>query len=92
MELSTIAKPYAQAIFEIAGQSNNVSDWSSFLANASAIMSDKNTKAFIASPAKSTDQKFDLISALIEKTSSRKVSKQESAFQVLFLVMIVQLQ
>ena len=85
MELSTIAKPYAQAIFEIAGQSNNVSDWSSFLANASAIMSDKNTKAFIASPAKSTDQKFDLISALIEKTSSRKVSKQESAFLSLIL-------
>jgi F-type H+-transporting ATPase subunit delta len=58
MELSTIAKPYAQAIFEIAGQSNNVSDWSGFLAAASAIMSDKNTKAFIASPGKSMSQKI----------------------------------
>ena len=85
MELSTIAKPYAQAIFEIAGQSNNVSDWSGFLAAASAIMSDKNTKAFIASPGKSMSQKFDLISALITKTNARVLSHQEAAFINLIL-------
>ena len=85
MELSTIAKPYAQAIFEIAGQSNSVSDWSNFLAVASAIMSDKNTKSFIASPSKSKHQKFDLISTLIGKTTSRELSKQESAFINLIL-------
>jgi len=85
MELSTIAKPYAQAIFEIAGQSKSVSNWSDFLAAASAIMADKNTKTFIASPGKSKDQKFDLISALIGKTNSRELSKQESAFINLIL-------
>jgi F-type H+-transporting ATPase subunit delta len=85
MELSTIAKPYAQAIFEIAGQSKSVSSWSDFLAAASVIMADKNTKAFIASPGKSKDQKFDLISALIGKITSRELSKQESAFINLIL-------
>ena len=85
MELSTIAKPYTQAIFEIAGQSKSVSSWSDFLAAASVIMADKNTKAFIASPGKSKDQKFDLISALIGKTTSRELSKQESAFINLIL-------
>ena len=85
MELSTIAKPYAQAIFEIAGQSKSVSGWSDFLAATSAIMADKNTKAFIASPGKSKDQKFDLISALIGKITSRELSKQESAFINLIL-------
>ena len=85
MELSTIAKPYAQAIFEIAGQSKSVSSWSDFLTAASAIMADKNTKAFIASPGKSKDQKFDLISALIGKITSRELSKQESAFINLIL-------
>jgi len=44
MELSTIAKPYAQAIFEIAGQSKSVSNWSDFLAAASAIMADKTRR------------------------------------------------
>ena len=85
MELSTIAKPYAQAIFEIAGQSKSVSSWSDFLAAASAIMADKNTRAFIASPGKSKDQKFDLISALIGKITSKELSKQESAFINLIL-------
>ena len=85
MELSTIAKPYAQAIFEIAGQGKSVPSWSDFLAAASAIMADKNTKAFIASPGKSKDQKFNLISSLIGKTNSRELSKQESAFINLIL-------
>ena len=48
-------------------------------------MSDKNTKAFIASPGKSMSQKFDLISALIAKTNSRVLSQQEVAFINLIL-------
>lgn len=80
MELSTIAKPYAQAIFEIAEQSNSVVEWSDFLAAATVIMADKNTKTFIASPSKSKNQKFDLISALIAKMTSKDLSKQEVAF------------
>ena len=65
MELSSIAKPYAQAIFEVAEQSNSISAWSSFLSTASAVLSDESTKACIASPGKSKNQKYDLISALI---------------------------
>ena len=80
MELSTIAKPYAQAIFEIAEQSNSVLGCSDFLAAATVIMADKNTKTFIASPSKSKNQKFDLISALIAKMTSKDLSKQEAAF------------
>ncbi|MDB9863878.1 F0F1 ATP synthase subunit delta [Candidatus Thioglobus sp.] len=80
MELSTIAKPYAQAIFEIAEQSNSVLGWSDFLAAATEIMADKNTKTFIASPSKSKNQKFDLISALIARMTSKDLSKQEAAF------------
>ena len=85
MELSSIAKPYAQAIFEVAEQSNSISAWSSFLSTASAVLSDESTKAFIASPGKSKNQKYDLISALIAKASSKELSKQESAFIRLIL-------
>jgi len=79
MELSSIAKPYAQAIFEVAEQSDSISAWSNFLATASAVMIDESTKAFISSPSKSKNQKYDLISALIAKASSKELSKQESA-------------
>ena len=79
MELSTIAKPYAQAIFEIAEKNSSLSEWSELLSTASAIMADDATQAFIASPGTSKDQKFELICALLKKATSRELSKQESA-------------
>jgi len=79
MELSTIAKPYAQAIFEIAEKNSSLSEWSELLSTASAIMADDATQAFIASPGTSKDQKFELICALLEKATSRELSKQESS-------------
>jgi len=85
MELSTIAKPYAQAIFEIAGKNDSLSEWSELLSTASAIMVDNATQAFISSPSTSKSQKIELICALLEKTTSRELSKQESAFVNLIL-------
>ena len=85
MELSTIAKPYAQAIFEIAEENSSLSEWSELLSTASAIMADDATQAFVASPGKSKDQKVELICALLEKVTSRELSKQESALINLIL-------
>ena len=85
MELSTIAKPYVQAIFEIAEENSSLSEWSELLSTASAIMADDATKAFVASPGKSKDQKVELICALLEKATSRELSKQESALINLIL-------
>ena len=79
MELSTIAKPYAQAIFEIAEKNDSLSEWSELLSTASAIMAENATQAFIASPGKSKDQKIELICTLLEKATSRELSNQESA-------------
>jgi len=85
MELSTIAKPYAQAIFEIAEKNGSLSEWSELLSTASVIMADDAAQAFIASPGKSKDQKVELICVLLEKVTSRELSKQESALINLIL-------
>ena len=85
MELSTIAKPYAQAIFEIAEKNDSLSEWSDLLSTASAIMVDNATQAFISSPSTSKSQKIELICTLLEKATSRELSKQESAFVNLIL-------
>jgi len=85
MELSTIAKPYAQAIFEIAEKNDSLFEWSELLSTASVIMADDATQAFIASPGTSKGQKVALICALLEKATSRELSEQESAFVNLVL-------
>ncbi len=85
MELSTIAKPYAQAIFDIAEQGGSHSEWSSLLSTASAIMSDDVTQDFVASPNTSKVQKIQFICALLEKATGRSLNAQESAFINLIL-------
>jgi len=85
MELSTIAKPYAQAIFDIAEQGSSHSEWSDLLSAASVIMSDNATQAFVASPSTGKDQKIQLIYTVLEKTMARSLSTQESAFIGLIL-------
>ena len=85
MELSTIAKPYAQAIFEIAEKNDSLSEWSELLNTDSAIMVDNTTQAFISSPSASKGQKIELICTLLEKATLRELSKQESAFVNLIL-------
>ena len=85
MELSTIAKPYAQAIFDIAEQGSSHSEWSDLLSTASAIMSDDATQNFVASPNTSKNQKIQLICASLEKAMARGLNAQESAFINLIL-------
>ena len=74
-----MAKPYAQAIFEIAEKNGSLSEWGELLSTVSVIMADNAAQAFIASPGKSKDQKVELICSLLEKATSRELSKQELA-------------
>lgn len=50
-EKSTVARPYARAIFEVAESSGSFSGWSGFLARAAAVVMDERMAELIASPA-----------------------------------------
>ncbi len=49
-ELSTIARPYAEAVFKLAKQGNNFADWSKMLEYASAIAADTTMQGLISDP------------------------------------------
>ena len=49
-EPSTIARPYAEAVFRLADAQGKLADWSAVLANLSAVAADARVKAAIASP------------------------------------------
>jgi F-type H+-transporting ATPase subunit delta len=59
-ELSTIARPYAEALFKLAKQGNSFADWSKMLEFTSAIAADQGMQGLIADP--------NLQSADLEKT------------------------
>ena len=49
-EPSTIARPYAEAVFKLADAQGKLADWSMALANLSAVAADKRVRAAIGDP------------------------------------------
>jgi F-type H+-transporting ATPase subunit delta len=60
-ELSTLARPYAEAVFRMAKEENDLAGWSSRVATLAAIVSDAQVAALIADPAISAGRVAGLI-------------------------------
>jgi len=60
-EASTIARPYAQAVFDLAKGKKKLSDWSKQLTSLSAIASDNQVVTLITSPSVESGQLAELI-------------------------------
>ncbi|MFP5419435.1 MAG: F0F1 ATP synthase subunit delta [Gammaproteobacteria bacterium] len=60
-ELSTLARPYAEAVFRMATGENALAGWSSRVATLAAIVSDAQMAALIADPAVSSARIATLI-------------------------------
>ncbi len=60
-ELSTLARPYAEAVFRMAEAENDLAGWSSRIASLAAIVSDAQVAALIADPSVPADRVAGLI-------------------------------
>ena len=60
-ELSTLARPYAEAVFRMAQAENDLAGWSSRIATLAAIVSDAQVARLIADPAVSADRVANLV-------------------------------
>jgi len=60
-ELSTLARPYADAVFRMAQGENDLAGWSSRVATLAMIVSDAQVARLIADPAVSADRVAGLI-------------------------------
>jgi F-type H+-transporting ATPase subunit delta len=60
-ELSTLARPYAEAVFRLAQGENDLAGWSSRVATLAAIVSDAQVARLNADPAVSVDRVAGLI-------------------------------
>jgi len=69
-ELSTLARPYAEAVFRMAQGENDLAGWSSRIATLAAIVSDDQLARLIADPAVSADRVADLIIEVAARTSA----------------------
>jgi F-type H+-transporting ATPase subunit delta len=60
-EKSTIARPYAKALFELALEDQKLDAWSQALGMAAAVVADPRVKKLLTSPHLTTDQLADLL-------------------------------
>jgi len=85
VELTTIAKPYANAVFEIAEQNKSHSDWRGVLEAGAELANDENMQAFIASPSTTSENKAQAVAAVFKSILGRALSKEETIFVTLLL-------
>lgn len=60
-EISTLARPYAKAVFELARDEGKLAEWSALLAGVAAAVSDKQVAAAIGHPAVGRGQLADVL-------------------------------
>ncbi len=70
-EKSTIARPYAQAAFDLAQAEGNLAAWTDMLQLAAAVVADEQMQDVVNSPALTTDQ----IAGFMLKVCGDKLSK-----------------
>ena len=64
---NTVARPYAQAIFEVAQESDALEELSQSLDAASELMSDGQVAAFLARPSMTDPQRLEFLQGLFAK-------------------------
>lgn len=60
-ELSTLARPYAEAVFRMAQDENDLAGWSSRIATLAVIVSDAQVARLIGDPSVSDERVVDLV-------------------------------
>lgn len=71
---TTIARPYATALFEHAFAANKPGLWSDVLFNLAVAVSDENGLQFLLNPAVSEKQQIELLMTLFSKLESEEVA------------------
>lgn len=85
MEFTTIAKPYANAIFAIAEQNQSFDDWGKMLQVGTQLARDKALQGFISSANTTKDDKRTMIVGLFESVLGKTLSREELSFVDLLL-------
>lgn len=69
---NTIARPYARAAFEHAGEKKDLVGWSAALDAAKDVLADGRVAKFLANPALSDDQRLEFLTGLFQSVDGKQ--------------------
>lgn len=73
-ELTTLARPYAKAAFQIAKSQEKLAEWSDLLSGAAQIAANKQIKQLLTNPGMAESKKAELILDCVEQKASEQVN------------------
>ena len=68
---NTIARPYAQAAFELAHESGELATWSAGLTIAGELLADGQVAEFLSDPALNNDKRLEFLTGLFTKAKAK---------------------
>ena len=71
---NTIARPYAQAIFELAKDAGELSAWSASLGVAGQLLADGGLGEYLSTPELSDDKRLEFLSGLFKSAGAENLS------------------
>ena len=71
---NTVARPYAQAVFELANDGGDLGAWSESLAIAGQLLADRPLVEYLGNPGFSDEQRLDFLSGLFKGSESDLLS------------------
>lgn len=85
-DFSTVARPYAKAVFAIAKDSNELGVWSDALHGVAALVSDAGAKAVLARPSMRAQQRADFLRSMLAGTAVAGVLDSEHGKNLLAIL------
>ena len=67
----TVARPYAQAVFEVANEAGELGKWSDSLAIAGQLMADSALVEYLGNPEFNNEQRLEFLTGLFQKAGAK---------------------
>jgi F-type H+-transporting ATPase subunit delta len=71
---NTIARPYAQAAFDVANEAGDLAGWDESLLLAGELLADGQVAEFLSNPALSDAQRFEFVTGLFSRAGAKKLA------------------
>jgi F-type H+-transporting ATPase subunit delta len=68
---NTVARPYAQAVFELANDSGDLGPWSESLAIAGQLLGDRPLVEYLGNPGFNDEQRLEFLGGLFKKAGAK---------------------
>lgn len=85
-DFSTVARPYAKALFAIAREADELGAWSDALHGAALVVTDAGAKDFLARPAMRVDERAAFLQSILADTPVGVVFRSREGKNLLFIL------